>query len=170
MFCTLMLVSGGMMVVAFWLASYWGGGGGGEITVTKLPAALLSNSCWIAHWTHKNFSRSMSSMLFPSHISFITVYFKTITMHISLYPLSVLNTIANEFHGKNNDISVRYCRQYNFLNKKSRYIKLQYLTKSKLGFYVPFNSQGHIGTGPQNCHLWDSNPQRWQPMIRCQTC
>ena len=30
----------------------------------------------------------------------------------------------------------------------------------KLGFYVPFNSQGHIGTGPQNCHLWDSNPQR----------
>ena len=26
-------------------------------------------------------------------------------------------------------------------------------TKSKLGFYVPFNSQGHIGTGPQNCHL-----------------
>ena len=31
---------------------------------------------------------------------------------------------------------------------------------SKLGFYVPFNSQGHIGTGPQNCHLWDSNSQR----------
>ena len=42
--------------------------------------------------------------------------------------------------------------------------------RSKLGFYVPFNIQGHIGTGPQNCHLWDSNPQRWQPMIRCQTC
>ena len=32
--------------------------------------------------------------------------------------------------------------------------------RSKLGFYVPFNSQSHIGTGPQNCHLWDSNPQR----------
>ena len=32
--------------------------------------------------------------------------------------------------------------------------------RSKLGFYVPFNSQGHIGTGRQNCHLWDSNPQR----------
>ena len=32
--------------------------------------------------------------------------------------------------------------------------------RSKLGFYVPFNSQGDIGTGPQNCHLWDSNPQR----------
>ena len=31
--------------------------------------------------------------------------------------------------------------------------------RSKLGFYIPFNSQGHIGTGPQNCHLWDSNPQ-----------
>ena len=25
--------------------------------------------------------------------------------------------------------------------------------RSKLGFYVPFNSQGHIGTGPQHCHL-----------------
>ena len=34
------------------------------------------------------------------------------------------------------------------------------MPKSKLGFYVPFNSKGHIGTGPQNCHLWDSNPQR----------
>ena len=31
------------------------------------------------------------------------------------------------------------------------------ITKSKLGFYVSFNSQGHIGTGPQLCHLWDSN-------------
>ena len=31
--------------------------------------------------------------------------------------------------------------------------------RSKLGFYVPFNSHGHIGTGPQNCHLWDLNPQ-----------
>ena len=30
----------------------------------------------------------------------------------------------------------------------------------KLGFNVPFNSQGHIGTGPQHCHLWDSNSQR----------
>ena len=40
------------------------------------------------------------------------------------------------------------------LNKRST------KSKSKLGFYVPFNSQGHIGTGPQNCHLWDSNPQR----------
>ena len=38
-------------------------------------------------------------------------------------------------------------------------INLVILVKSKLGFYVPFNSQGHIGTGPQNCHLWDSNPQ-----------
>ena len=33
-------------------------------------------------------------------------------------------------------------------------------TKSKLGLYVQFNSQGHTGTGPQLCHLWDSNPQR----------
>ena len=23
--------------------------------------------------------------------------------------------------------------------------------KSKLGFYVQFNTQGHIGTGPQHC-------------------
>ena len=33
-------------------------------------------------------------------------------------------------------------------------------SKSKLGLYVPFNSQSHIGTSPQHCHLWDSNPQR----------
>ena len=40
-------------------------------------------------------------------------------------------------------------------------VKFILLTQiTKLGFYVPFNSQGHIGTGPQNCHLWDSNPQR----------
>ena len=32
--------------------------------------------------------------------------------------------------------------------------------QSKLEFYVPFNSQGHIGTGPQHCHLWESNPPR----------
>ena len=32
--------------------------------------------------------------------------------------------------------------------------------RSKLGFYIPFNSQGHIGTGPQHCHLWDSKPTR----------
>ena len=24
--------------------------------------------------------------------------------------------------------------------------------------YIPFNSQGHIGTGPHHCHLWESNP------------
>ena len=28
---------------------------------------------------------------------------------------------------------------------------------SKLGFYVSLNSLGHIGTGSQHCHLWDSN-------------
>ena len=28
---------------------------------------------------------------------------------------------------------------------------------SKLRFHIPFNSQGHIGTGPQHCNLWDSN-------------
>ena len=50
---------------------------------------------------------------------------------------------------------------------------LQWLTfpllksTSKLGFYVPFNSQGHIGTGPQHCHLWDSDPQRWQSIVKC---
>ena len=31
-------------------------------------------------------------------------------------------------------------------------------SKSKLGgLYVTFSSQGHIGTGPRFCHLWDSN-------------
>ena len=29
-----------------------------------------------------------------------------------------------------------------------------FFTKSKLVFYVPFNSQGHIGTGPRLCQLW----------------
>ena len=38
--------------------------------------------------------------------------------------------------------------------------KMRSKSKSKLGFNVPFNSQGHIGTGSQHCHLWDSNPQR----------
>ena len=28
-------------------------------------------------------------------------------------------------------------------------------TKSKIGFYFQFNSQAHIGTGPQYCHLWE---------------
>ena len=32
--------------------------------------------------------------------------------------------------------------------------------KPKLGFCVPFNSQDHIGTGLQLCHLWDLNPHR----------
>ena len=31
---------------------------------------------------------------------------------------------------------------------------------AKVGIYVPFNSQGHIASGPEHCHLWDSNPQR----------
>ena len=31
---------------------------------------------------------------------------------------------------------------------------------SKLRVYIPFNIQGHIGTGLQHCHLWDSNPER----------
>ena len=35
-----------------------------------------------------------------------------------------------------------------------------FLSKSKLEFCVPFNSQGHVGTGPQHYHLWDSNPHR----------
>ena len=35
-----------------------------------------------------------------------------------------------------------------------------YWSKSKLGFYVPFNSRGHIERGPQHCHLWGSKPQR----------
>ena len=34
-------------------------------------------------------------------------------------------------------------------------------SKSKIqGFFVPFNSQGHIATGPQHCHLWESNPHK----------
>ena len=48
-----------------------------------------------------------------------------------------------------------------FVDKNKALLLLYFLLlQTKLGFYVPFNSQGHIGTGPQNCHLWDSNPQR----------
>ena len=43
-----------------------------------------------------------------------------------------------------------------FKGQKSRFLKnnptfrvLTVKTKSKLGFYIPFNSQGHIWTGPQ---------------------
>ena len=43
--------------------------------------------------------------------------------------------------------------------------------KSKLGFYVPLKSKGHIGTGPQHLPLVGVKPtQRWQPVIGCQTC
>ena len=31
---------------------------------------------------------------------------------------------------------------------------------SMLVFYVPFNSQGDIETGPHHCYLSDSNPHR----------
>ena len=31
---------------------------------------------------------------------------------------------------------------------------------SKLGFYIPFKSKGHIGTGPKQCHLWELNTHR----------
>ena len=32
--------------------------------------------------------------------------------------------------------------------------------RSKSGFYIQFNSQGHIVTGPQHCHLWEWKPHR----------
>ena len=32
--------------------------------------------------------------------------------------------------------------------------------RSKLGFYVSFNFQGHIGRGSWHCHLWGSNSHR----------
>ena len=38
-------------------------------------------------------------------------------------------------------------------------------SKSKFRFYVPFNSQGHIGKGPQHSHLWESNPHRGDSMV-----
>ena len=36
----------------------------------------------------------------------------------------------------------------------------KHCTKSSVMFYIPFNSQGHVGTGPQLCHLWESNLHR----------
>ena len=51
---------------------------------------------------------------------------------------------------------------------------MQYLhvlqPKSKLGFNVPFNSQGHIGTGPQHCHLWDSNSMYYRMLFDPSDC
>ena len=41
--------------------------------------------------------------------------------------------------------------------------KRGYMTNSRLkllGFYVPFNSQGHVGIGPHHCHLWESSQHR----------
>ena len=35
----------------------------------------------------------------------------------------------------------------------------------KVGFYVPFNSQGHIGTRPQHCHLWGTQIHEFYFMI-----
>ena len=32
--------------------------------------------------------------------------------------------------------------------------------RSKLGFYIPFSSQGHIGTGLQHYYLFELNPHR----------
>ena len=61
-------------------------------------------------------------------------------------------------------IDLRHCKRQRHREKPGKVeVRVDMLVqKSKLGFYVPFNSQGHIGTctGPQNCHLWDSNPQR----------
>ena len=33
-------------------------------------------------------------------------------------------------------------------------------SKVKVGFHGPFNRQGHTGTGPQLCHLRQSNTHR----------
>ena len=42
-------------------------------------------------------------------------------------------------------------------------------SKSKLVFYVLFNSQNHIVTDPRHLPLVKPT-QRWQPVIRCQSC
>ena len=57
--------------------------------------------------------------------------------------------------------NVKNAKEYNAVNCMGNCDVCVAKVKVKVGvFYVPFNSQGHIGTGPQNCHLWDSNPQR----------
>ena len=42
--------------------------------------------------------------------------------------------------------------------KYTKVTKIINIRKSESGFYIPFNSQGHIGTGPQHCHLWGLKP------------
>ena len=46
--------------------------------------------------------------------------------------------------------------------QKPRYHILKCLMKlkPKLSFFIKFNSQGHIGIGPQSCHLLGLNPGR----------
>ena len=55
-------------------------------------------------------------------------------------------------------------KTYNYFWKNTAVESMQpifsILSISKSKFYVQFHSQGHIETGPQHCHLWDSNPQR----------
>ena len=48
-------------------------------------------------------------------------------------------------------------KEFKILETNLKYENI--ITKSKLGFYILFNSQGHIGTGPQKCHLWGLNPE-----------
>ena len=81
-----------------------------------------------------------------------------------IYPLDMIpkNIPANSLIVVNQDRSMEAGSHWIVLHYKEKDIVEHFdsVPKSKLGFNVPFNSQGHIGTGPQHCHLWDSNPQR----------
>ena len=41
----------------------------------------------------------------------------------------------------------------NLFVEKTSQLFMKYHNSSKLGFYIQFNSQGHIGTGPKYCHM-----------------
>ena len=71
------------------------------------------------------------------------------TFYLFIYFISVLYTEYNNYLKKRN--TKKHKIMYTATLHKLAAAHLQAPEqRSKLGFYVPFNSQGHIGTGPQN--------------------
>ena len=58
---------------------------------------------------------------------------------------------------RRNVYAIHSCRMFTALSVQ---FKCLYELLTWFGFYIPFNSLGHIRTGPQHYHLWGSNPHR----------
>ena len=70
---------------------------------------------------------------------------------LNLFPIDALNSL----NLPPSNMKVVYVYNHN-QNQHIVFTK----SESKQAFYIPFNSQGHIWTGPQHWHLWESNPHR----------